>query len=453
MVRIFTRCPIRSIVLFLVISSILSINAFSQAETSYNGEINMDLDSTKRKQIVETVVKTMQDYYISTAKADEMTELLQKNLRDGVYDEFDKRDPFIKRLTKDLRSVTNDRHLGVWPIEWSLTLDEISEEAKAKEAAFKRYSNFGLPSVKRLHGNIGYLEILDFEDSPEATSATIAAMNFLAGCDALIIDLRRCGGGEGYGVGLILSYFFEEPTHYASFYTRHNNEAVQSWSMPFVQGPKLVDVPVYILQSRRTASAAESMSYSLQALKRATIVGEKSRGAANPVDELNFPDLSICVAVSISEVSSPVTGTGWEGVGIEPDINTLAETALPAACRDVMEKLLQQDADEDIKRLRQWALDMYEAELNPAKFDESEVKHLCGDYSSSVSVWEEGGELYMRRADGEPAVTLVPVGKDEFAVKEREARARFKRDADGTITELVFIYASGYDYTFKRLEN
>jgi hypothetical protein len=222
--------------------------------------------------------------------------------------------------------------------------------------------------------------------------------------------------------------------------------------MPYVPGPKMVDIPVYVLQSRRSASAAEGMSYALQSLKRATVVGEKSRGAANPVDELNFPGLSITVAVSISEVTNPITGTCWEGVGVEPDINVPAESALPAACRDAMEKAVQNDSDEDIRKLHQWALDMYNAQLNPVKMDKTEVDQLCGKYSSSVSVWEEAGHLHMRRYDGEPAVTLIPLGNDEFAVKEREARAKFARNADGTVNEMTFVFAEGYDYTFRRLE-
>ena len=49
-------------------------------------------------------------------------------------------------------------------------------------------------------------------------------------------------------------------------------------------------------------------------------------------------------------------------------------------------------------------------------------------------------------------MTLIPLGNDEFAVEEREARAKFIRDADGTVKEMTFVFASGYDYTFNRLE-
>jgi len=430
----------------------LSITARSQETASFDGKIDTTLNAGKRTQIIDTVISALNRYYIYPDKAAEMADLLRKNLTDGAYDDFTSRNPFIRQLTKDLRSVTHDLHLGVWPIEWSLTLGEISDEEKAKEARMLRYANYGLPNVRRLQGNIGYLEILDFTGPVQSADAITAAMNFLSSGDALIIDLRRCGGGEGYAGRLLMSYLFEEPTHIASFHTRYTNETVQAWTMPYVLGRKLVKTPVYILQSRRTASAAESMSYSLQSLKRATVVGEKSRGAANQVDEFNYPDLSISVAVSISEVTNPVTHTSWEGIGVEPDIDVTAETALPAACRDALTKLIQNDTDENIRKLHQWALDMYNAQLNPVTLSDADMDQLCGDYSSTVSVWKNDGRLYMRRANGEPAVTLIPLGNDKFAVQEREARATFIRNSDGTVKELLFVFADGYDYTFKRLD-
>jgi hypothetical protein len=438
--------------LLLAVALSLSVTANAQNEASFDGKIDTTLDANKRTRIVDTVISTLNKYYIHPEQAAEMAELLRKNLADGAYDDFQSRNPFIRQLTKDLRSVTHDLHLGVWPIEWSLTLDEISEEAKAEEARMLRYSNYGLPTVRRLQGNIGYLEILDFTGPDKAAEAMAAAMNFLSSSDALVIDLRRCGGGEGYSGRLLLSYLFKEPTYYATIFTRYTDSTDQAWTMPFVPGPRMTDIPVYVLQSRRTASAAEAMSYFLQTLKRATIVGEKSRGAANPVDELNFPDLSITVAVSISEVTSPVTGTGWEGIGIKPDIDVPAESALPAACRDAMEKVIKKDMGENIRKLHQWALDMYNARLNPIALSDSDMDRLCGEYSSSVSVWKDDGRLHMRRAEGEPAVTLIPLGNDEFAVEEREARARFVRNPDGTVKELKFVFADGYDYTFKRLD-
>ncbi|TFH65378.1 MAG: hypothetical protein E4G91_02740, partial [Candidatus Zixiibacteriota bacterium] len=372
---------IRSSVMSIVIVFSLAGNSMSEENAISQTRISTTLDANERSQIVDAVIETLQKYYIYPDKADEMVGLLKRKLNAGEYDGFTNRDPFISELTRDLRSVTNDLHLGVWPIETSLTLGEISEEERQKETVRKRYENYGIPTAKRLQGNIGYLEIMDFEASEQAGAAAVSGMNFLANCDAIIIDLRRCGGGEGPNGLLILSYFFREPVHLNSAYTRYTDVTEQIWTLPYVPGPTMPDIPVYVLQSRRTASAAEGMVYSLKTRRRATIVGEKTRGAANMIDEINFPELSISVAVSISRVFNPITGTSWEGVGIEPDIDIPAEKALQAACRHAADKLLQSEKDGDIRRRRQWALDLYEAELNPTEIDDASIRQLCGKYS------------------------------------------------------------------------
>jgi C-terminal processing protease CtpA/Prc len=79
-------------------------------------------------------------------------------------------------------------------------------------------------------------------------------------------------------------------------------------------------MPKYVLISGRTASAAESLAYTLQAARRATVIGEISAGAANPGGAFPVGD-GFEVFVSISSPVNPVTGTNWNIVGVKPDIN------------------------------------------------------------------------------------------------------------------------------------
>jgi len=101
-------------------------------------------------------------------------------------------------------------------------------------------------------------------------------MNFLANTDALIIDLRRNGGGEPAMVALISSYLFgPEPVHLNDLYFRPDDSTHQWWTLPYVPGKRYGDKKeVYVLTSKRTFSAAEEFTYNLKNLKRATIIGE-----------------------------------------------------------------------------------------------------------------------------------------------------------------------------------
>src|SRR3546814_17323512 len=78
--------------------------------------------------------------------------------------------------------------------------------------------------------------------------------------------------------------------------------------------------PLYILTSKRTFSAAEALAYDLQALKRATIVGEITGGGANPFE---YRRVHTHFALSLPEkrAINPITRTNWQDVGVRPDVD------------------------------------------------------------------------------------------------------------------------------------
>jgi Peptidase family S41 len=121
-----------------------------------------------------------------------------------------------------------------------------------------------------------------------AGEAVAAAMTLIAPTDALLIDLRRCLGGSPDMVAMLCSYLFgEEPVHLIDVLDRPAADGMaqvrQSWTMPFTPGRRFgPDKPVFVLTSGTTFSGAEELSYDLQQLGRATVVGERTRGAPTP---------------------------------------------------------------------------------------------------------------------------------------------------------------------------
>ena len=157
-------------------------------------------------------------------------------------------------------------------------------------------------------------------------------MGFLANVDALIIDLRQNGGGSPSMIQLLSSYFFEEPTHLNSFERRGQEQIDQFWTLPHVPGKKLLDVPLFVLTSPSTFSAAEEFTYNMKNLGRATIIGQTTGGGAHPGGTHAVGGL-ISVFVPDGRAINPITGTNWEGTGIAPHVPVQGTGALDEARR------------------------------------------------------------------------------------------------------------------------
>ncbi len=163
---------------------------------------------------------------------------------------------------------------------------------------------------------------------PQNAGASIAAvMELVSGTYALIIDLRRNGGGSPDGVVFWCSYLFDGPgIHLNDIFEAETGETRQFWSMSYVPGSRYVDKPVYLLTSHETFSGGEDFCYTLQALGRAQLIGETTGGGAHPT---GMRPLSPTMAISVPFARSvnPITGTNWEGTGVVPDVSVAAAEA------------------------------------------------------------------------------------------------------------------------------
>jgi C-terminal processing protease CtpA/Prc len=157
-------------------------------------------------------------------------------------------------------------------------------------------------------------------------------MSEVAGAAALIVDVRRNGGGDPGTVALATSYLFgDEPVHLNSLYWRAADRTDDFFTDPRVEGAKFgPSKPLWVLTSARTFSGAEEFAYNLQARKRATIVGETTGGGAHPG---GIADLAqgFSAFVPRGRAINPITKTNWEGTGVKPDVAVAADHALETA--------------------------------------------------------------------------------------------------------------------------
>jgi peptidase S41-like protein len=261
------------------------------------------------------------------------------------------------RLTQDLRAVGRDHHLEVAFGEELGVQKEPTLEQKQHAHAFDLANGHGIRSGRRLPGNIGYIDLAYFSPDSDAGTALAATLQLVSGTDALIVDLRRNGGGSGETATALMSYFFEEPTQISSIVERKNGQSVERQkTMPYVAGPRYLGRPVFVLTSRRTHSAAELCAYDLKNTHRATIVGERTAGNANSSTGEIALGYGFSALIPNGQTRSPITHSNWEGTGVEPDVVTNTGDALIVVYKRALQDAKPSVQSEELTKERQLAL-------------------------------------------------------------------------------------------------
>jgi retinol-binding protein 3 len=294
--------------------------------------IGFDIDAATRRHVIDGAIAMLDEFYVFPEIAKKMGVAVRGRAKRGEYDSVTDGDAFAKLLAAHFQEVSHDKHIFVSFSPTQLPGDSAppSPEAMARQREAMRDANCAFEKVEHLKGNIGYLKFNGFGDPEICAPTAIAAMNFLANVDALIVDLRQNGGGDPKMIALLSSYLFEHPTHLNDLWTRKGNETMQFWTLPYVPGKRLPSIPVYVLTSHRTFSGAEEFTNNLKVLKRATIVGEVTGGGAHPVAGHRIDD-RFTIGVPFARAINPITKTNWEGVGVEPDVKVAADDALTTA--------------------------------------------------------------------------------------------------------------------------
>ena len=333
---------------------------------------DLTIDASTRSAVIEGALKRLNDFYVFPETAKKMEQAVRERIGRKEYDQITSAKTLATTLQNHLQEVSHDKHLRVTysaePLPPQGDHREPGPEEIARELEFMRTVNFGFEKVERLPGNIGYLDLRGFQPAQFGAETVVAAMNFLANTDALIIDLRRNGGGEPAMVALISSYLFgPEPVHLNDLYFRPDNSTRQWWTLPYVPGKRYGDKKeVYVLTSKRTFSAAEEFTYNLKNLKRATIIGETTGGGAHPGGPRRINE-HFAIWVPSGRAINPISKTNWEGTGVTPDVDVPADQALKVAHIAAMNKVLGKVTEAERRDAIKRAIDNVQKELEEMK--------------------------------------------------------------------------------------
>lgn len=410
-----------------------------------------------RAEALDRIADLIQSNYVYKDKAAAIAAEVRGLKSDPELAQARDQDMWAADLTRRLKA--HDLHFEVsWspPEAKRPTLTAAVQPSPEQMDQMMAASNYGFQAVERLPGNIGYIRTSFFapfdrsltgDRTPGARRTAEAALRLVVNTDAVIFDLRQNGGGSPDMIDLLLSGFFgDKPVLLNRFYEREGDKKIDFTTLADYAGTRRPSVPVYVLVSGRTASAAEEFAYDVQTQKRGLIVGETTAGGANPGDTFDAGD-GFQVFISIGAALNPITGTNWERVGVKPDVAVPSADALARARTLALESLLQRNASTAPVEAR-WTLDRLNAERAGVHLTPEQAAAYVGTYGSWRVALEDGVLVYRR--DRAPALRLVPLGGDVFALDGLSSRVTFERGGDRKVTVMVITTTDGDTTSFAR---
>jgi len=287
------------------------------------------LTADDKASFIDAASRLLNANYVFPDVAGQIEAHLKSRLREGAFDKVSTLQDFAALLTTEMQAVSRDQHMRC-----RSTARGPGVAAPARPdvviAGLKEERTFGFARAGHLDANVGYLELFNFPSLERAKAPVDEAMKHLAGSKALIIDLRRNGGGSPDSIRYICSYLFDKPTHINSIYWRSSNTTIDFVTADRVDGPKMGGVPIFVLTSHYTFSGGEEFAYDIQTQRRGLLIGETTGGGANPGGSFPIGD-ELRLFIPTGRAINPITKTNWEGVGVVPDVGVDATNAFEIA--------------------------------------------------------------------------------------------------------------------------
>ncbi|MFK7954780.1 MAG: S41 family peptidase [Lysobacterales bacterium] len=297
------------------------------------------------------------DTYVFADKGKQAASRLVELNKRGHFDRYLDLEAFADEMTRAIYAVTNDNHISVSLKPPEQTVGDPLQQwisSRMSERDYYRKNNANFKAISKIHGNVGLLDLRGFYGLAWGKDFADYAMHMLSTSDAIIIDLRNNHGGRGDMVEYLLSHFFAEPVATTKATKRQGDTYTETLSytkaLPNIR--TMPDIPLFVLISSDTYSAAEGFSYPLKNYGRALFIGATTKGGANPGDLLSLND-QLNIFIPDVSVTHPTKNESWENVGIKPDVEARSGDALGIAIQMAQRaaESYRSDNDEKARRL------------------------------------------------------------------------------------------------------
>lgn len=239
----------------------------------------------------------------------------------------------------------------------SVSLRDRAGATRAESLSRGAYTDVQHPTpfaFRMLPGGVAYLSLDQFE-TDAGVKAFEQALPAILAAKALVLDVRRNGGGSTDYGWEVLTYLTSTPIPYPLQYVRADDALMRArgadmmlWKPVPKDGtgtfvhphPRLFAGKVAVLTGPRTFSAAEDFVVAFNAVKRGITVGEPTGGSTGQPLMLKLPGggaARICIKRDLTP-----DGHEFVGIGLKPDVPASQTVEALRAGRDaVLERALR----------------------------------------------------------------------------------------------------------------
>jgi len=197
----------------------------------------------------------------------------------------------------------------------------INRNGKQKSTMLQRYwsqRNLGFNNQRK--GKIAILRLDAFTQSV-ALDFSKDLPEVLEDADGIVLDLRGNGGGDAEAMADVASLFLDEGTNLGKFADRSGASfELQTFPKRLWRSAPMppTKLPLVVLTSENTSSAAEILAAALQTKRRAQVIGSGTCGCVLAIRNRHaLPDGGV---LDVSEFDYKTAGgVRLEGAGIKPD--------------------------------------------------------------------------------------------------------------------------------------